>query len=1311
MAYTSVKVTADSDTFRSSMKSAAEQMKVLSAQCSTAAATAKAFGTATDGLKAKTEALTQKITLQRNVVEMNVQQQEKLTKKLSDQKQKQEELRAKVEAARAAYEKSAKETGKNSEKSKELKAELEKLENEYRANESAIGKTESALNRQKIQTEKSKKSLVEMEEELKKTNKELKQNKLNQFATACDQAGKASEEFGKKMSLISAGVVGVGAASVKSYNEVKEGTDAVTTATGATGKALEDLKQSYKNIASSFSAEFGDIGSALGEVNTRFGFTGDEAEKCTKKFLEFARINNTDATTSVQLVSRAMGDAGIKSSDYGAVLDQLTVAAQASGIGIDKLAENITKYGAPMRALGMDTQESIAIFAGWEKAGVNTEIAFSGMKTAISNWSKQGKDAKVEFGNTLDEIAKCPDIASATTKAIEIFGKKAGPDLADAIKGGRFEYKDFLALIEGSNGTVETTYNNITDANDDAKEAMNNVKLAASDLGSTIMTGAAPVIKEFAGKIQDVSKWFTSLSDEQKRNVVTTGAIVAAVGPAAVGFGKVAKGISSTIKFGQSFVGFAGKIIAKITAKTAATVAGTTADGAATAATAAATTATTAHTAATTSATVATTAFGTAMKILGTIGVVAIITAIIAAIVLLIKNWDKVKETVTKLWKHIKDAFGNIKKNVIESVTKAKDATKKKFQDMGNDIKNSKIGKFASKVFSEAHDGIQKYMTKSVSTAKEKLGKIKSAYKEHGGGIKGIVAATMETAKQIQSSQYDAINKLTGGKLDKMVQKTKAGFGKAVTSIKEKWSTAKQNASKLASIAVGAVSGGIAKIKDVGKNLVQGLWNGISNAKAWVISKVKGFGADVLKGLKDFFGIHSPSKVMRDQVGKNIALGVAEGITKNSKNAKKSAEEMGKLIMSAAKSRLDDMKRHNKISLKQEVEYWKQIKDECKKGTKAREEADKKYVEAKKSLNKQLLKAEEDYKKKEKQINDDLKKDIKSLNDEYKKSVQERKNSILSSFQLFEKFDAGDAVSSDDLMQGMQSQVEALTEWRSQIAQLKGKLGDTSLVKAIEEMGVGNLNQVKALNAMTTEQLKEYQSLYNQRNKSAGNEAKIELESLRESTDEQIEKLTEKANKSIQKAQKEYEATCKKLGVSATKLSKTFAQQAEKPMVKSMKNITKNATRTFKEAVSTAKSGVKQLKNAMNFKWSLPKLAVPKINVSGGKSPYGIGGKGTVPSFDVKWNKNGGIMKKPIIFGFSGDKWLGGGEDGDEAILPLGEFYNRLSSLIDAKIGAGSQNTPVYVTAYTYIDGEEIASRTVTKVDEKMVRDRRKGRK
>lgn len=69
------------------------------------------------------------------------------------------------------------------------------------------------------------------------------------------------------------------------------------------------------------------------------------------------------------------------------------------------------------------------------------------------------------------------------------------------------------------------------------------------------------------------------------------------------------------------------------------------------------------------------------------------------------------------------------------------------------------------------------------------------------------------------------------------------------------------------------------KIVDVGKNLVKGLWNGINDAKNWVIDKIKGFGDAILDGIKSFFGIKSPSKLFRDQIGKNLALGVGEGFT------------------------------------------------------------------------------------------------------------------------------------------------------------------------------------------------------------------------------------------------------------------------------------------------------------------------------------------------------------------------------------------------------------------------------------------------
>ncbi|WP_078160386.1 phage tail tape measure protein, partial [Staphylococcus aureus] len=113
-----------------------------------------------------------------------------------------------------------------------------------------------------------------------------------------------------------------------------------------------------------------------------------ELESATESFLKFSHITGSDGVQAVQLITRAMGDAGIEADEYQSVLDMVAKAAQASGISVDTLADSITKYGAPMRAMGFEMKESIALFSQWEKSGVNTEIAFSGLKKAISNWGK-----------------------------------------------------------------------------------------------------------------------------------------------------------------------------------------------------------------------------------------------------------------------------------------------------------------------------------------------------------------------------------------------------------------------------------------------------------------------------------------------------------------------------------------------------------------------------------------------------------------------------------------------------------------------------------------------------------------------------------------------------------------------------------------------------------------------------------------------------------------------------------------------------------------------------------------------------------
>ncbi|HBI2170528.1 TPA: hypothetical protein KZI03_000599 [Listeria monocytogenes] len=79
-------------------------------------------------------------------------------------------------------------------------------------------------------------------------------------------------------------------------------------------------------------------------------------------------------------------------------------------------------------------------------------------------------------------------------------------------------------------------------------------------------------------------------------------------------------------------------------------------------------------------------------------------------------------------------------------------------------------------------------------------------------------------------------------------------------------------------------------------------------------------------------------------------------------------------------------------------------------------------------------------------------------------------------------------------------------------------------------------------------------------------------------------------------------------------------------------------------------------------------LKIPKISVSGGKAPFGIAGKGKLPSFSVKWNAAGGILTEPTIFGMNPKTGtlLGGGEAGHEAIVPI----DRLKAYIDESVNS-----------------------------------------
>lgn len=94
-------------------------------------------------------------------------------------------------------------------------------------------------------------------------------------------------------------------------------------------------------------------------------------------------------------------------------------------------------------------------------------------------------------------------------------------------------------------------------------------------------------------------------------------------------------------------------------------------------------------------------------------------------------------------------------------------------------------------------------------------------------------------------------------------------------------SSAIQAASQFVSNIVSGLSGLAGRVMSVGSDIVHGIWSGISGAAGWLMNQISGFANNIVSGIKGFFGIASPSKVMRDQVGKYIAEGVAVGWEEN----------------------------------------------------------------------------------------------------------------------------------------------------------------------------------------------------------------------------------------------------------------------------------------------------------------------------------------------------------------------------------------------------------------------------------------------
>lgn len=334
--------------------------------------------------------------------------------------------------------------------------------------------------------------------------------------------GDAGASLGKFGLVAGAAFATAGVAAVAGLASIGESFDAAYDAirlgTGATGEALDGLKDSFKSVSTSVAGvSFDQVSTAIADLNTRTGLVGKPLEELSSQFLQLSKITETDVAGNVANLTRVFGDWGITAEDQAGTLDKFWRASQSTGAGIDQLSDQVVQFGAPLRQLGFSFEDSLAMLGKWEKEGVNTELVLGGMKKALGTFAKEGKDAPAALRDLTAEIKGIQDPTEATQRAIEVFGIKAGPDMAAAIREGRFDFEQYLAAIEGGSETIGAAAADTDDWREKLQLLKNKAMVALEPLANRVFAAlgtavdfASGAVASFIGTFQNAADGVTS---------------------------------------------------------------------------------------------------------------------------------------------------------------------------------------------------------------------------------------------------------------------------------------------------------------------------------------------------------------------------------------------------------------------------------------------------------------------------------------------------------------------------------------------------------------------------------------------------------------------------------------------------------------------------------------------------------------------------------------------------------------------------------------------------------------------------------
>lgn len=763
-------------------------------------------------------------------------------------------------------------------------------------------------------------------------------------------AGEKVENFGSKIENIGKKLAPVSAlAATALVGITKAGMDFETAWTGVTktvdgtDEELATVRQEILNLSKTTGTASEEI-AGVAEAAGQLGVGVKDVSAFTETMVRLGDSTNLSADEAATAIAQFYNIMGQDLSTVDRFGSSLVALGNNSATSEKKIMDMASRIASSGSQIGLTSQQILALSASLSSVGLEAEGGGSAISQVMTQIDKDvalnSKNLKTwakTSGMSVKDFSKLwkDDTMSALQAVIKGMADTQDEGgnlnvLLDQLGISSIRQTDTMKRLANASDLLNDSLNTANSAWDENTALTNEsqkryettaakigqVKETFKEIGIQLAEVVLPVVQDFADKLKELLNRFSGMDEETKKMIVTGLAATAVLAPLLTGIGKLIIFIGKVMTYAPKIVS-AIKTVKGVISAASTTIAGI---GLVLAGVA---------TAVTNFISMLKNGFswikealmivGIALAAIGAIilgvpaliaGIVAAVIAVVATLIVLIKeHWEELKilftqtipEALKSVWdaivsfftKTIPEAFNNFITTVQEFVNSVITWFQELPYNLGLFI-GEMIGhiiQFGIDAWNWVTTEVPKIIEGVINFVKELPGKIWTWLSSTFEKIKTFGTDTYNKAVEIGTNFLNNIINIVKDLPTKIWEKLDEAIGKVKQFATDVGDKATEAAKNICDNIINGITGLPGQVADIGRNIVEGLWNGISSAGGWIKEKVGSFAKGILDGMKESLGIHSPSTLFRDEVGKFIALGVGEGFLQNIGNVTKEMQD------------------------------------------------------------------------------------------------------------------------------------------------------------------------------------------------------------------------------------------------------------------------------------------------------------------------------------------------------------------------------------------------------------------------------------